>query len=164
MEQFLEAGKIVNTHGVRGEVKIEPWADSPEFLCGIRTLYIDGSPRKVLSARVHKTCVIALLEGMGSIDDAVRLKNKTVSIHRRDANLEEGRYFISDLIGLRAVDDATGEELGRISDIIPLQANNVYVISGRQEILIPAVPEFVRKIDIDAGAVTFRLIEGMVEK
>jgi 16S rRNA processing protein RimM len=161
MNQYLETGKIVNTHGLNGEVRIESWADSPEFLCGFKTLYVDGSPRKVLSARVHKTCVIALLEGVASIDDAVRLKNKTVSIDRKDALLEKGRYFISDLVGLRAIDDATGEELGRITEILPLQAHNVYVISGRQEILIPAVPEFVRHIDIDAGAVTFRLIEGM---
>ena len=161
MNQYLEAGRIVNTHGVRGEVKIEPWADSPEFLCGIKTLYIDGNPCRVLTASVHKSCVIAQLEGVGDLESAIRLKNKMVSIDRRDADLEDGRYFISDLIGLRAVDEATGEELGRISEILPLRANNVYVISGRQEILIPAVPEFVRNIDIVAGAVTFRLIEGM---
>ena len=161
LNQFLEAGKVINTHGVRGEVKIEPWADSPEFLCGFTTLYVDGSPRKVLSARVHKTCVIALLEGIDDLDGAVALKNKTVSIDRRDVSLEDGRHFITDLIGLRAVDEATDEELGHISEIIPLQANNVYVISGRQEILIPAVPEFVRRIDIEGGTVSFRLIEGM---
>ena len=161
MNQFLEAGKIVNTHGVRGEVKIESWADTPDFLCGIKTLYIDGSPRRVLSARAHKAGVIALLEGVGSLDEAILLKNKTVSIDRKDAPLEEGRHFVADLIGLKALDDATGSELGKITDIIPLQAHPVYVITGSREILVPAVPEFVRGIDIDAGTVTFRLIEGM---
>jgi 16S rRNA processing protein RimM len=162
VNQFLEAGKIVNTHGVRGEVKIQPWADAPDFLTGFKTLYIDGKPVKVLSARVHKSNVIALLEGVGGIDEAVRLKNKTVSIDRNDAHLEEGAHFVSDLIGLKAVDGETGKELGTITEIIPLEPNSVYVITGAREILVPGVPEFVKKIDIAAGTVTFRLIEGMV--
>jgi 16S rRNA processing protein RimM len=159
--QYLEAGKIVNTHGVRGEVKIQPWADSPEFLCAFRILYIDGTPLAVLSSRVHKSSVITLFEGIGGIDDAIRLKNKTVFIDRNDARLKDGEHFITDLIGLSAVDEETGGELGRITEIIPLTPNNVYVIGGVREILVPAVPEFVRKIDIGAGTVTFRLIEGM---
>lgn len=159
--QYLEAGKIVNTHGVRGEVRIQPWADSPEFLCAFKTLYIDGKPLNVLSARPHKSAVIALFDGIGTVDEAIRLKNKTVSIDRKDAQLQDGVYFIADLIGLSAVDDVTGEELGRITDIIPLTSNNVYVISGAREILVPAVPEFVKKIDVDAGRIRFRLIEGM---
>lgn len=161
MNQFLEAGKIVNTHGVRGEVKIQPWADSPEFLCGFKTLYIDGNPVGVLSSRAHKSNVITLFEGIGSIDDAIRLKNKTVSIKRDDVKLEPGAYFITDLIGLIAVDEETGGVLGKITEIIPLTPNNVYVITGDREILVPAVPEFVKNIDIIAGRVTFRLIEGM---
>ena len=161
MNQFLEAGRIVNTHGIQGEVKIQPWANSPEFLCGFNTLYIDGKPVKVLSSRVHKTTVIAQIEGVDTIDDAIRLKNKTVSIARGDAHLQDGEYFISDLIGLSAIDDTTGEELGRITEIIPLSSNNVYVIAGAREILVPGVPEFVKKIDMAAGRVMFRLIEGM---
>ncbi|SHH53311.1 16S rRNA processing protein RimM [Sporobacter termitidis DSM 10068] len=161
MKQFIEAGKIVNTHGVRGEVKIQPWADSPEFLCGFKTLYIDDRPVKILSAKAHKTNVIALLEGVVGVDDAIRLKNKTVSINRDDAALEDGAHFITDLIGLAAVDEDTGRTLGTITDILPLTPNNVYVITGTREILVPAVPEFVKHIDTGAGRVTFRLIEGM---
>lgn len=160
-KQFLEAGKIVNTHGIRGEVKIQPWADSPEFLCGFKTLYIDGKPVKVLSAKAHKSNVIAQLEGIDIVDDAIRLKNKTVSINRDDAALEDGAHFITDLIGLAAIDVSTGKELGKITDIIPLTPNNVYVITGTREILVPAVPEFVKSIDIGAGRVMFQLIEGM---
>lgn len=80
LNQYLEAGKIVGTHGVRGEVKIQPWANSPEFLCDFPTLYIDRVPVRVLSAKVHKSCIIALFEGISGIDDAILLKNKTVLI------------------------------------------------------------------------------------
>ncbi len=161
LKQYLEVGKITSTHGVHGEVRIEPWANSPEFLCGFKALYIDGVPVRVLSARVHKSAVIALFDEVTDIDSAVRLKNKVVFIDRKDAGLETGEYFIADLIGLAAVDDATGEELGRITDILPLNPNNIYVINGQREILVPAVPEFVGEINTDAGYIRFRLIEGM---
>lgn len=161
IKQYLEAGKITSTHGVRGEVRIEPWTNSPEFLCGFNILYIDGVPLKVLSMRPHKTSLITLFDGIGSIDSAVRLKNKVVFIDRNDASLEAGEHFIADLIGLTAFNEETGEELGKISEIIPLQPNNIYVITGQREILIPSVPEFVRDINIEAGRITFRLIEGM---
>ncbi|NLA87874.1 MAG: 16S rRNA processing protein RimM [Clostridiales bacterium] len=161
LKQYIEIGKITSTHGVCGEVRIEPWANSPEFLCGFKALYIDGVPVKVLSARVHKSAVIALLDGVTDVDGAVRLKNKIVFIDRKDAGLETGEYFIADLIGLSAVDDATGEELGRITDILPLNPNNIYVINGQREILVPAVSEFVREINTEAGYIRFRLIEGM---
>ena len=159
--RFLEAGKIVNTHGVRGEVKIHPWADSPEFLTEFRRLFIDGAPAKVLSARVHKGCVIAAFEGVVGIEGAIGLKNKTVFIDRSDASLEDGRHFVADIIGLRATDAETGEELGTVKDVLSLPASDVYVITGAREILVPAVPDFVKEIDIDAGVMNLRLIEGM---
>jgi len=158
---FLEAGKIVNTHGIRGEVKLQPWADSPGFLASTERLYIDGAPVKILSARVHKGCVIAALEGVSDIDGAIKLKNKTVYISRDDVKLEEGVFFLADLIGLRAVDAVTGGDLGLVSDILSLPANDVYVITGMREILVPAVPEFVEEIDMAVGQIRFRLIEGM---
>lgn len=161
LNQYLEAGKIVGTHGVRGEVKIQPWANSPEFLCAFATLYIENAPIRVISARVHKACIIALFDGINDIDGAALLKNKTVFIDRNDANLKDGEHFLTDLIGLSAVDVQTGEILGRITEILPLNPNNVYVIKGTREILVPAVPEFVKEINVEAGRVTFSLLEGM---
>lgn len=161
MKQYLEAGKVTSTHGVRGEVRIQPWTNSPEFLSGFKVLYIDNSPMNVLSSRVHKSAVITLFEGIDTIDNAVRLKNKTVYINRNDVNLDKGEHFITDLIGFEAIDEANGCVLGRITDIIPLNPHNVYVISGTREILVPAVPDFVKNIDTAAGRITFRLIEGM---
>jgi len=160
-EKLLEAGKIVNTHGIRGELKLQPWADTPDFLASFKRLFIDGAPVEVLSARTHKGCVIAALEGVTDIDTAIRLKNKTVCIARDDVALEEGRHFIVDLIGLRALDAETGEELGIVDEIMPRPANNVYVIKGAREILVPAVPEFVIEINIASGYIKLRLIEGM---
>jgi len=160
-EQLLEAGKIVNTHGLHGEVRLQPWADSPDFLAGFKSIYIDGLPVKVISARIHKGCLIAALEGVTDIKGAILLKDKIVSISRDDVKLEEGRHFIADLIGLRAVDAETGNEIGLVNDILSLPANDVYVILCDREILIPAVPEFVDEINIEEGYIRFRLIEGM---
>ena len=160
-DRFLEAGKIVNTHGVHGEVKIHPWADSPEYITGFERLYIDGASIKVLSARVHKGCVIAALDGVDDIDGAIGLKNKIVSIDRDDATLDEGRYFIADLIGLRALDAESGEELGTVADVLSLPANNVYVIRGAREILVPAAPDFIDEINVEGGYIRLSLIEGM---
>ncbi|MCL2408877.1 MAG: ribosome maturation factor RimM [Oscillospiraceae bacterium] len=158
---LLEAGKIVNTHGIRGEVRIQPWADSPAFLAGFEALYIDGVPRKLLSARVHKNFVIAAFDGVVNIEGALALKNKTVSISKDDVKLEEGRHFVADLIGLAAIDAESGREIGVVQDVLERPANNVYVIKGEREILIPAVPEFVVEINVEAGYIKFRLIEGL---
>ena len=160
-DEFLEAGKVVNTHGVRGEVRLQPWADTPAFLTGFEYLYIDDTPVKVLHAKVHKGCVIATLDGVSDVDAAIKLKNKIIKIKKADVHLEEGRYFISDLIGLKAVDSETGGELGIISDVLSLPSNNVYVIKGGREILVPAVPEFIVETNLSDGYVKLRLIEGM---
>ena len=156
---YLEAGKIVNTHGVRGEVRIVPWADSAEFLRRIRTFYIDGNPYKVLRSRVHKNQLIAALEGVEDVNAAMTLKNRVVSIDRKDVKLPQGRYFVQDLIGLPVKSD-DGAELGELSEVLDLPQGQVYVVKGDREILIPDVPEFILSIDPETG-ITVHLIEGM---
>ena len=163
--RFLEAGEIVNTHGIRGEVKIVPWCDSPEFLCQFDTLYIDGAPRRLTAKRVHKGNVIVSLEGVDTVDDAVRLKEKVVSIARADAGLAPGQFFLADLMGAQVREADTGSVLGRIADILTPPASNVYVVEqpdgGR--FLIPAVPAFIRETNADEGYVSVKLIEGMMD-
>jgi 16S rRNA processing protein RimM len=105
--EFLEAGQIVNTHGIQGEVKITPWCDSPEFLLDFDTLYLDERPVKVRSSRVNKGHVLVMLEGVSDINGAMRLKGKIVSVRRDDAPLPAGRYFIADLMGLRCATPPT---------------------------------------------------------
>ena len=159
-KQLLESGQIVNTHGIRGEVKIVPWADSPEFLCGFSTLYIDGSPIKVRSARVHKGNVIALLDGVEDVNAAMLLKNKVVCIHRKDAKLPKGTFFLADIIGLDVVDES-GAKLGTLHEVLSPSLQQVYVVKGEREILIPAVPEFILETNVEGGYIKVRLIEGM---
>ena len=159
--ELIEAGKIVNTHGIHGELRIQPWADSPDFLTGFEHLHINEKPVKVLAAKVHKGCVIATLEGVDNIDVAIRMKNKIVMVKKEDIRLEEGTFFVADLIGLKAVDADTNEELGKIADVLPMPASNVYVIKGKREILIPAVPEFIVETNLEQGYVRFNVIEGL---
>ena len=159
--QFLEAGQIVNTHGIRGEVKIVPWCDSPEFLLQFDTLYLDGRPVNVLEARVHKGNVLARLEGVEDVNAAMVLKGRTVFIDRTGVELPEGRHFIADLIGLNVVDADSGEALGVVADVLTPPAHEVYVVKGEHEYLIPAVDEFVIETNVEGGYIRVRLIEGM---
>ena len=159
--QFLDAGQIVNTHGIQGEVKIVPWCDSPEFLCQFDTLYLDGKPVKVLSRRVHKGNVLATLEGVDSVNAAMALKGKKVSIDRTGVVLPEGRHFLADLMGLDVIDADSGEKLGVVADILTPPAHEVYVVKGEHEYMIPAVDEFLAETNVEGGYIKVRLIEGM---
>lgn len=160
--QYLQAGVITTTHGIRGEVRVNPWADSPAFLLSFDRFYIDGRPYEVVSSRVHKNIVILALAGVNSIEEAEKLRNKVIWIDRNDVALPEGEYFIADLIGLDAVDADTGERLGQIADVLTYTPHHVYVIrGGKREILVPGVPEFLREIDVKGGKILFHLIEGM---
>lgn len=159
-KQFIEAGRIVNTHGIAGEVKIEVWLDSPRFFKTFKRLYIDGREIGVISERVHKEFIIAKLEGVESVNDAMRFKGKTVNINRNDAALPHGGFFLSDIIGASVVDE-NGRELGKLTEIMETPASNVYVVTGEREHLIPAVPEFILSTDAENGVITVHLIEGM---
>ena len=150
----------MNTHGVRGEVRIQPWADEAAFLTRFRRFYIDGAPVKVRSCRVHKQMCVAALEGVEDVNAAMALKGKVLFIDREDARLPAGTVFLQDIIGARCVDE-TGRELGTVEDILSEPAASVLVVQGEREILIPDVPAFVLQKDADAGLVTVRLIDGM---
>ncbi len=158
--KFLEAGEIVSTHGIRGEVKILPWTDSVDFLRRFKTLYIGGASYRVLHSFAHKGCMIAALEGIGDVSAAMALKGRTVCFARADAHLPKGSFFLADILGARVVTEA-GAEVGTLVDIIENPTQNVYVVRGEREHLIPAVPEFIRSTDAENGVVTVRLIEGM---
>ena len=158
--KYVDAGRIVNTHGIRGEVKIVPWCDSADFLRRYKTLYIDGKPMEVVSSRVHKDNLLAQLRGVEDVNAAMGLKNKTLCIDRADARLPKGSFFLADILGARVVTE-DGAELGALADTLDLPGQRVYVVRGEREHLIPAVPEFILHTDADAGVITVRLIEGM---
>ena len=145
-KELLETGKIVSTHGLHGEVKILPWADSPEFLLEFDRVFLGKREYAVEDARVQKTCVLMKLEGIDTVEDAAKLRDQVVFISREDIELEEGAIFIQDLLHLPVLDES-GAELGKLQ--------------GAHEYMIPAVPEFVLERNIDEGFIRVRLIEGM---
>ena len=159
-KQYIEAGRIVNTHGVAGEVKIEVWLDSPQFLKSFKRCFIDRREVRLLSARVHKGFLIVKLEGVEDVNAAMALKGRTVFIDRADARLPKGAFFLQDIIGADVVDES-GNEIGKLTDVMETPASNVYVVKGEREHLIPAVPEFILSTDADNGIITVHLIEGM---
>ena len=159
-QAYIEAGKIVNTHGIAGEVKIEVWLDSPEFMKRFKRLFLGGRELSVESARVQKSFLLCKLAGVDDVNAAMALKGKTVSIAREDARLPKGSFFVQDILGARVVDEQ-GSEVGTLVDVLERPASNVYVVQGETEHLIPAVPEFILKTDAENGVITVRLIEGM---
>lgn len=159
-QAYIDAGRIVNTHGVRGEVRIEVWLDSPALLKRCGRVYIGGEEKKILSAREHKGFLIAQLEGVTDVNAAQALKNRVLQIARTDARLPRGAYFLQDLIGASVVDES-GAEIGKLAEVLELPGQRVYVVRGETEHLIPAVPAFLLNTDADAGVITVRLIEGM---
>lgn len=158
-QKYLEAGEIVNTHGIKGEVKILPWCDGPEFLKAFKTLYIDGKSYKVEASRVHKTMLLCKLQGIDDVSVAQTYKGKTVKIDRDSAPIAEGRVFIADLIGLPVY--AEGEEIGKLTDVLTGPANDVYIVKGEKEYMIPAVSEFLEDVNVDEGYIKVKLLEGM---
>ena len=156
---YLPTGQIVNTHGLKGYVKIQPWADDPADLLDFDRFFIDGREYEVEQASLQKSMVLLKLAGVDTIDEAAKLRNKELLIAREDVELEEGVVFIADLIGLTVLAD--GVEMGKITEVLTPPGNDVYVVKGEREYLIPAVKEFVEELNPEAGFVRVHLIEGM---
>ena len=160
--QFLETGQIVNTHGVKGEVKVVPWADSPDYLIQFHTCYWGDRPLNTLSGGVERANVLIRFEGVDTVEQAMKLKGKTLCVHRSDAKLPAGRHFLADLMGLEVLDAATGDKLGTVENILTPPAHNVYVIGGgAKRYMIPAVPAFVAETNVEGGYIKVNLIEGL---
>lgn len=160
--EFIPVGQIVNAHGIRGEVKVNPQGFDPEFLTEFDTLYLDGRPVRVRSARVHKSTVLLTLPGVEDMDAALALKGKQVSIRRTDAQLPEGQFFDEELLGLRVIDDESGQELGQVEKVLSYPAHKIYQVKGQRTYLIPAVPGvFIRHVDPDAGEMRIQMMKGL---
>ena len=161
--EFITVGTVVNAHGVRGEVKVNPAGFDPAFIASFRTLYIGGKETKVTAARVHKSTVLLTLPGVDTMDDALALKGRTVAIRRIDARLPKGQFFDEELEGCAVVDDATGQEIGRLDKVLSYPAHKVYQVrGGAHEYLIPAVPDvFIVSADPDAEVVRVRMMKGL---
>ena len=155
--EFLEAGEIVTTHGVRGEMKVLPWADGPDFLCDFSRVRIGGREFEVESCRVQKSCNLLKIKGVDSMEAAQTMRGKVVEIYRCDA--PTNLIFAAELIGIRVMSD--GKEVGTLTDVLDYPGNKVYVVEGEHTYMIPAVKAFVLDTDMEAGVMQVRLIEGM---
>ena len=165
-KQYLDSGKIVGTHGIKGEVRIEPWCDSPEFLCAFKTLWLDerGENAIKVRSRPHKNIVLCKIEGVESIEAAERLRGKIVYIDRDEVELGEGVHFVQDLIGLEARDLDTGEVYGTLTDVLRTGANDVYEITrDGKKYLVPVIDEVVREINTEEGYVLLTPMKGIFD-
>ena len=166
-KQYLECGKIVSTHGVRGEVKVQPWCDSPEYLCEFKRLYLDATGQKmlqILRARPAKSMVILQLEGYADIDAAAALRGKILYLDRND-DPDADAVFLQDMLGMRALDVDTAESYGILTDVLETGANDVYELTdekGRKR-LVPAIPQVVVEADIEQGILRIRPLKGLFD-
>ncbi len=166
-KRYLECGKIINTHGVKGAVKIEPWCDSPEDFAELKRVFMDNggemTEMKILHSSIFKQFVISEVKGVNDFDSALVLKNKILYAAREDFKLQEGDYFIADLIGLEIIDANNGTVYGTLSEVINRGASDIYVVkTPTGEKMMPAVDEFVKRIDLDKG-IFVELIEGLLD-
>ena len=155
-KQFLECGKLINTHGVYGAMKAESWCDSVQVLASLACVYFlkneKYSPLHVTRASIFKNLVIFEFDEIPDMDTAEMLKGSVIYARREDIPIEEGSVFITDMIGLPVIDANTGKHYGTLKDVQNLGSSDLYVVSTQKgERLIPAVSEFVAKIDVDKG-------------
>ena len=164
-QKYLECGKITGTHGIRGEVRVHPWCDSPEFLTKFKTLYTDKSGTSIkVSARSHKNMVIMKIDGVDTIELAERLRNTVIYIDRDDASLSDDEVFIQDIIGCEAFDVDTNQKLGEVTDVITGIANDVWTITQNgKEYLLPAIDDVVISKDLENNKVFIRAMKGIFD-
>ncbi len=155
--EFLEAGEIVTTHGVRGEVKVLPWADSPEFLMDYKRVIVGATEYKVEQCRIQKSCNLVKLQGVDTMEQAQQLRGKVLKIYREDAPAD--LIFAAELIDMEVF---CGDQLiGKIADVLDYPGNKVYVVKGEHEYMIPAVKQFVLSTSLQENKMQVSLIEGM---
>lgn len=165
-KMFLEAGRVVGTHGIRGEMRVDPWSDTPDFLASFKKIYLDDKGENCLriKARAHKNIVLVKADGIDTIEDAERYRGKTVFIDRKDVKLEEGRYFLQDILQSEVFDADTDKLLGVLTDVSKTGANDVWHITkDGKEYLIPSIPDVVIDVDIDASRVIIRPLKGIFD-
>ena len=164
---LLEVGKIVNTHGLRGEVKVVPWTDYPEVFEDIETVYIkkksDYERLDIAGIKYQKNNLIIRFAQLKDINEAEKYKNRVLYAERTSlGELPEGVYYIADLIGLDVVKE-DGEKVGIISDVFNTGSNDIYEVKreGQKNLLLPVIDDVVLNIDVENKKVTVRMMEGL---
>ena len=155
--EFVEAGEIVTTHGVKGEMKVLPWVDSPDILCEFDRCRIGGVEYEIENCRIQKTCNLLKVKGIDTMEAAQAMRGKVVELYRED--IDDEVIFAAELIGVEVYTE--GENIGKIVEVLDYPGNSVYVVKGRYEYMIPAVKAFVLNTDMEANRMEVRLLEGM---
>lgn len=164
-KDLLELGKIVAIHALKGEIRLQPWCDTPDFATGFKKVYLDGKPVKVRSARPHKNIVIMHLDGVNTPEEAQTLVNKIIYISKDQVKLPEGTYFIADLIGMQVVDADNGNIYGELIDVSQTGANDVYHIRFEDGTVryAPAIPLVVIETNVPEKLMKIRPLEGLFD-
>lgn len=169
MEELLQVGVITTTHGVHGEVKVFPTTDDPARFKKLKQVILDTGKDKIeleiAGVKFFKNLVILKFKGIDDINDVEKYRKKSLYVTRENAvKLKKNEYFIADLIGLKVSSDE-GEDLGQISDVLQTGANDVYVISkdGADELLVPAIRECIKNVDVEGGTMEIHLLPGLRE-
>ena len=169
IKEFLEIGEIVGTHGVRGEIRVNPWCDSPDFMTKFKTLYFDSNGScavQVKAARPHGNIVLLTIRDIDSVEKAQKLRGKVLYMKRSDAKLPEGTYFIAELIGCTVYDaDEPQKTYGTLTDVSATGANDVWHITDEKgrEYLIPSIPDVVIETDVSQNRVVIRPLKGIFD-
>lgn len=169
IKDYLEIGQIVSTHGVRGEMRLNPWCDGPEFASKFKTLYFtaDGQePVKVIACRPHGNIAILKLEGVETVEQASALRNRVLWFRRADARLPRGNWFIGELIGCDVIDaDDESKVYGTLTDVAQTGANDVWYVTDPdgKEVLIPAIKDVVKRCDVENNRVYIKPLRGLFD-
>lgn len=154
---FIEAGEIVTTHGVRGEMKVLSWLDGPELLTDFTRCRVAGQPYVMESVRVQKTCNLVKLKGIDTMEQAQAMRGKILEIYREDVS--EDVIFAAELVGMEVFSQDVC--IGKITQVLDYPGNAVYVVKGAHEYMIPAVKQFILSTDLEGNRMEVKLLEGM---
>ena len=169
LKPYIEIGQIVSTHGIKGEVRVNPWCDTPEFMKKFKTLYFDANGTKavkITACRPHGNVVILKLDGVDTVEEAQKLRNKTLYMNRADAKLKKGDWFIQDLIGCTVYDaDNNSKTYGKLTNVAETGANDIWFIENNgKEYIIPAIKDVVIKVDVENESVFIRPLRGIFDE
>ena len=166
MKKYLEVGKIVGTHGIRGEVRVDPWCDSPAFLAQFKILYLkEGQDKIKVVSRPHKNICLVKIKDVETIEQAEMLRGQVLYIDRKDVKLPKGQHFIQDLIGCKVVDADNGTEYGELTDVFKTGANDVYTVKSSEgkDYLVPVIDDVVIEKNVEKGIILIRPMKGLFD-
>lgn len=168
MEEYFEIGQIVNTSGLKGVVKVKPFTDDITKFNSLKTIYISIKKElkefKIEQVRFSKNMVFLKLEGIDTIEDAENYRNLYLKIKRdKGEKLEENTYYVVDILGCKVYTEEQ-KELGEIIDVFPTGSNDVYVVKDEigKQILLPAIKDVIKSIDIQNKTIIVNLLEGLL--